>query len=53
MSVMETALTDPRVKPNPEQLLRVLTGNLQSTDDLASALASAFPLYAVVDHLKD
>ena len=53
MSAIKTALTDPRVKLDPEQLLRALTGNLQSTDDLASVLASVFPLYAVPDHLKD
>ena len=45
--------TDPRMKLDPEELLRTLTGNLQSTDDLASALESMFPLHAVPDHLKD
>jgi hypothetical protein len=50
---MKTALTDPRVNPDPEQLLRALTGNLQSMDDLVSGLASIFPLYAVPHHLRD
>jgi proline iminopeptidase len=53
MSAMKTALTDRRVKPDPEQLLRALTGNLQSMDDQASWLASIFPLYTVPDHLRD
>ena len=52
MSAMKTALTDPRVKPDPEQLLRVLTGNVQSTEDLASGFASIFPLYAAPEHLN-
>ena len=52
MSALKTALTDPRVKPDPEQVLRTLTGNNESTEDLASSLASVFPLYAVPDHLK-
>ena len=53
MNAVKIALTDPRVKPDPKQLLRVLTGNLSGMDDFQSAFASIQPLYSVPDSLKD
>ena len=53
MNAMKVALTDPRVKPDPEQLLRLLTGNMSSMEDFASGFASISPLYSVPGDLKD
>ena len=53
MNAMKVALTDPRVKVDPEQLLRALTGNMTSLEDFQSVFASVAPLYSVPDHLKD
>ena len=52
MSAMKTALTDPRVRPDPEQVLRLLSGRTESMEDLSSGVASIFPLYSVPDELK-
>ena len=52
MSAMKTALTDPRVKPDPEQVLRLLSGRTESMQDVSDGIASIFALYAVPDHLK-
>jgi pimeloyl-ACP methyl ester carboxylesterase len=52
MNAIKTALTDPRVSPDPEQLVRALSGNNLSFEDMAAAAQSIYPLYSVPDHLK-
>ena len=53
MDAVKTALTDPRVTPDPDQVVRALSGSLTSHEDLASGLGSIMPLCSVPDHLKD
>ena len=50
--MIKAALTDPRVNPDPDQMLRVASGNSRDNADLASGFAAIAPLYAVPDHLK-
>jgi len=49
----KAALTDPRVKPDPEQLVRLLSGTVRDQEDLLTGFASLAPLYAAPDELKD
>lgn len=52
INAVKIALTDPRVKPDPDQLVRVLTGTSTSEEDMASGAASVMPLYSVPDEVK-
>lgn len=47
------ALTDPRVQPDPTQLVRLLSGSCIDEADYLTAFTSIAPLYAAPDHLKD
>lgn len=47
------ALTDPRVQPDPAQLIRVLSGTCFDEADYAAGFASIAPLYAAPDEIKD
>ena len=47
------ALTAPRVKPDPEQLVRLLPGTVRDREDLLTGFASIAPLYVASDELKD
>ncbi|KAI0125021.1 hypothetical protein BJ170DRAFT_685895 [Xylariales sp. AK1849] len=47
------ALTDPRVKPDPGQLLRMLCGSYTSEEDFISGCTSIAPLYAAPEEVKD
>lgn len=48
---MKEALRDPRVSPDPEQVLRILTGRSRDQEDLITALTSLGPLYEVPAHV--
>ncbi|KAK5127621.1 hypothetical protein LTR85_006961 [Meristemomyces frigidus] len=53
INMTKAALTDPRVKPDPEQLVRMLSGNCRDQDDLMTGFATIAPLYAAPDAIKD
>ena len=46
------ALTDPRIKPDPEQLVRMFSGRMIDQNDLLTGFMSIAPLYAAPPELK-
>lgn len=53
MNMTAKALTDSRVKPDPAQLVRILSGTCYDEADYAAGFASIAPLYAAPDEIKD
>lgn len=51
LNSMKEAWTNPTVKPEPEQLLRILTGRSKNQEDLVTAFASLAPLYTLPQHI--
>jgi proline iminopeptidase len=52
LNTVKTALTDPRVKCDPEQIVRMFSGRMTDQNDLLTGFMSISPLYAAPDHLK-
>ena len=52
MNAMKTLMTDPRVKPDPERVLRCFSGRMTSLEDLMLGFQSFAPLYEAPEHLK-
>lgn len=52
-NMVAKALTDPRVKPDPEQFVRLITGMCFDESDYVQAFGSIAPLYAVPEVLKN
>lgn len=53
MNMIATALSDPRVKPDPAQVVRLLSGKCFDEADYAAGFGSIAPLYAAPDEIKD
>ena len=47
------ALTDPRVKPDPEQLVRLFSGRCKDQMDLITGFGSIAPLYAAPPEVRE
>jgi proline iminopeptidase len=52
LNAIKTALTDPRVECDPDQILRMFSGRLKDEADLFGGFGSIAPLYAAQDELK-
>jgi proline iminopeptidase len=52
LNAVKTALTDPRVKCDPDQILRMFSGRMKDQEDLMTGFMSIAPLYATPDDLK-
>lgn len=52
-NMVAQALTDPRVKPDPAQFVRLATGTCINEADYMQAFTSIAPLYAAPDEVKD
>ncbi|KAK4541252.1 hypothetical protein LTR36_008168 [Oleoguttula mirabilis] len=52
INMTKAALTDPRINPDPEQLVRMLSGTCRDQEDLLTGSASIAPLYAAPDEIK-
>lgn len=52
INMTRAALTDPRVKVDPEQILRMFSGRMTSQEDMLTGFPTIAPLYSTPDHLK-
>ncbi len=52
MTAIKIAVTDPRVKPDPDLLIRAMTGTVRSDEEFFEAAIQLMPLYSVPDDLK-
>ncbi|KAK1810923.1 hypothetical protein LTR12_014722 [Friedmanniomyces endolithicus] len=52
INMTKAALNDPRIKPDPDQVVRMSSGRMRDHMDFMTGFASIAPLYSAPDDLK-